>query len=148
VVRAISSWLSGAESAEPGRGRALGLPGSPASMGRRLGALAVDWLLAYGLAGLGLATGVVTPALLSTVVLVIWLALGAVGVRLFGFTPGQFGCGLRVATVGTADRRTGVGSGRAVVRVVLIALVVPALFVDADGRGLQDRATRTAVVRR
>jgi hypothetical protein len=30
----------------------------------------------------------------------------------------------------------------------MIALVIPALFVDFDGRGLQDRLTATAVVRR
>lgn len=44
--------------------------------------------------------------------------------------------------------RAHVGLGRAVARGMLIALVVPPLFTDADGRGLQDRATRTAVVRR
>ena len=33
-------------------------------------------------------------AMLSTAVLVIWLVLGAVSVRLFGFTPGQFALGL------------------------------------------------------
>lgn len=114
-------------------------------MGRRLLALAVDWLVAYGLAGLALAAGLGTPALLSTVVLVIWLLLGAVAVRLFGFTPGQFACGLRVASV---DRRMHVGLGRALVRGLLIALVLPPLFADADGRGLQDRVTATAVVRR
>jgi uncharacterized RDD family membrane protein YckC len=106
-------------------------------------ALAVDWLLAYGLAGLGLALGVVTSELLATAVLVIWLTLGAVAVRLFGFTPGQYACGLRVVAVDGA----GVGVVRAVVRGLLIALVVPPLFSDADGRGLQDRATATAVVR-
>ncbi len=123
--------------------------GSLASMGRRLTALAVDWLVAYGLAGLGLAAGVVTPALLATAVLVIWLLLGAVAVRLFGFTPGQFVAGMRVASVDQRlDRRSHVGTGRAAARVAMIALVIPALFVDADGRGLQDRVTRTAVVRR
>jgi hypothetical protein len=30
----------------------------------------------------------------------------------------------------------------------MIAFVIPALFVDVDGRGLQDRVTGTAVVRR
>jgi uncharacterized RDD family membrane protein YckC len=114
-------------------------------MGRRFVALLLDWLIAYGLAGLGLAGGLITPALLSTAVLVIWLVLGAVAVRLFSFTPGQFACGLLVASV---DRRLHVGLGRAVVRGLLLALVVPALFVDVDGRGLQDRVTGTAVVRR
>jgi hypothetical protein len=30
----------------------------------------------------------------------------------------------------------------------LIAPAVPALFIDSDGRGLQDKLTATAVVRR
>lgn len=114
-------------------------------MGRRLWALAFDWLVAYGLAALGMTFGVVTPAALATAVLVIWLLLGAVAVRLFGFTPGQFVCGLRVASV---DHRLHVGIGRAVLRGTMIALVIPALFVDGEGRGLQDQATHTAVVRR
>lgn len=71
--------------------------------------------------------------------------LGAVAVRLFGFTPGQFACELRVASV---DQRIHVGIGRAAVRGIMIALVVPPLFVDIDGRGVQDRLTGTAVVRR
>lgn len=153
MARAFSSWLSGPESAQPGPqtgypGQGAGLPehgpGSLARMGRRVFALLVDWLIAYGLAGLGVAFHLVTPAALATVVLVVWLVLGAVAVRLFGFTPGQYVCGVRVASV---DQR-GVGIGRAVARGVLVALVVPALFVDADRRGVQDRLTGTAVVRR
>ena len=35
---------------------------------------------------------------------------------------------------------------RAVVRTALLILLVPALLVDADGRGLHDRLTGTAVV--
>jgi hypothetical protein len=35
-----------------------------------------------------------------------------------------------------------------VVRGLLVALVVPPLFVDSDGNGLQDRVTLTSVVRR
>jgi len=41
-----------------------------------------------------------------------------------------------------------VGIGRLVVRGLLLSLVVPALFTDWDGRGLHDRASGTAVVRR
>jgi len=114
-------------------------------MGRRMVALALDWMVGYGLAGLGVAAGLVTPEYLATVVLGIWLVLGVAAVRLFGFTPGQYACGLRVVPVDGPG--LGVGVGRAAVRGLLIALVVPALFVDADGRGLQDRATATAVVR-
>jgi hypothetical protein len=46
------------------------------------------------------------------------------------------------------DNRLHVGTGRAAVRGLLIALVLPALFTDSDGRGIQDRFTATAVVRR
>jgi hypothetical protein len=73
------------------------------------------------------------------------LTLGALAVRLFEFTPGQFALGMRVASV---DDRLHVGLGRAAVRGVLIALVIPALFIDVDGRGIQDRLTATALVRR
>ncbi|MEO6793692.1 MAG: RDD family protein [Mycobacterium sp.] len=154
MSRTFSSWLSGPESAGPHLadrtpGERLGLPatgpGSLAPTGRRVLALVVDWLMAYGLAGLGSASGVVTPELLATMVLAIWLVIGAAAVRLFGFTPGQYVCGLRVIPVDGAG--VGVGAARALARGLLIALVVPALFADADGRGLQDRATATAVVR-
>ena len=130
-------------------GESLGIPqrgpGSLAPMGRRLGALMIDWLISYGLAALGLRFGMYSEHALATAVLVIWFVLGVVSVRLFGFTPGQLALGLRVTTV---DGRQAVGIGRAVVRGVLVGTVVPALFTDWDGRGLQDRLTATAVVRR
>jgi len=130
-------------------GESLGLPPSGprslAGFGRRLLALLVDWLIAYGLAALGMSLGWWALATLSTAVLVIWLVIGAVSVRLFGFTPGQLALGLMVISV---DDRLHVGIGRAVVRGLLIALVVPPLFTDSDGRGLQDRITATAVIRR
>lgn len=130
-------------------GESLGLPktgpGSLAPMGRRLGALVIDWLICYGLAALAMRLGAFSEHMLATAVLVIWFAVGAVSLRLFGFTPGQLAVGLHVVTV---DRGAAVGIGRAVVRGVLVGTVVPALFTDWDGRGLQDRLTATAVVRR
>ncbi len=129
-------------------GEVLGLPdsgpGSLARMGRRLSALLIDWLLSYGLGALALGFGVISKETLATAVLVIWLVLGVVAVRLFGFTPGQLALGLQVVTLD--GRRLGIG--RAVVRGLLISLVIPPLFTDWDGRGLQDRVTGTAVVRR
>ena len=116
-----------------------------AGFGRRILALFVDWLIAYGLAALAMSFGWLTPATLSTAVLVIWFVLGAVFVRLFSFTPGQLALGLMVVSV---DDRLHVGIGRAAVRGLLVALVVPPLFTDSEGRGLQDRLTATAVVRR
>lgn len=136
-----------AESRPAYPGETLGLPktgpGSLASMGRRLAALMIDWLIAYGLAALGLAIGLVSEPMLSSAVLVIWFVLGVVALRLFGFTPGQLALGLRVAAL---DERLGLG--RVALRGLLVALAIPALFTDWDGRGIQDRVTNTAVVRR
>jgi hypothetical protein len=158
MARTIGSWLSGPEPSESGSpdqgpndypGQRLGLPQSGprslARMGRRIAALFLDWLIAYGLAALAMTAGLVSMATLSTAVLVIWLVLGAVSVRLFGFSPGQFALGLWVVPT---DGRLHVGFGRALVRSVLIALVIPPLITDTDLRGLQDRITTTAVVRR
>ena len=152
MSREIGSWLSGPQSLgsnDGSPGQRLGLPsdgpGSLAGLGRRMAALAVDWLISYGLAGLLLAAGLVSTSFLATAVLVLWFFLGVVSVRLFGFTPGQYLLGLRVASV---DNRLHVGTGRAIVRGLLIALVIPALFTDSDGRGFSDRLTATAVVRR
>lgn len=130
-------------------GKALGFPqegsGSLAYTGRRVLALLVDWLIGYGLAGLALKFGLISMSMLSTAVLVVWLVLGVISLSLFGFTPGQLALGLIVVPVDGAQR---VGFVRALVRGLLVALVVPPLFTDADMRGLQDRVTGTAVVRR
>ena len=158
MPRTFGTWLSGPPLPDPGGaaqgasdypGQRLGLPqsgpGSLVGSGRRFCALLLDWLIGYGLAGLALSFDLLTIQWLSTAVLVIWLVLGVVAVRLFGFTPGQLALGLRVESV---DQRIHVGAGRALARGVLVALVVPPLFTDSDGRGIQDRATGTAVVRR
>ncbi|BBY15351.1 RDD family protein [Mycolicibacterium litorale] len=159
MARALGSWLSGPESNRgpggPGQppneypGHRLGLPdtgpGSIAWFGRRVAAMLVDWFIAYGLAALAMTVGLISMGVMSTAILVTWFVLGAVSVRLFGFTPGQYALGLMVVSV---DDRQHVGFGRAVVRGLLIALVIPALFTDADLRGLHDLATKTAVVRR
>jgi uncharacterized RDD family membrane protein YckC len=158
MPRTFGSWLSGpppseagdhAESAGEYPGQRLGLPPtgprSLARFGRRIGALLIDWLIAYGLAALGMTLGIVSMATLSTAVLIVWIVLGAISVRLFGFTPGQLAFGLVVVAV---DGQEHVGIGRAVARGLLIALVIPALVTDSDLRGLQDRTTNTAVVRR
>lgn len=164
MARTFSSWLSGPPPSESGTpaqgpndyaGQRLGLPesgpGSLVGTGRRLLALMIDWFIAYGLAGLLVTFGVITQEQFLYTwwgrgsVIVLWIVLGAIGVRLFTFTPGQFALGLKVASI---DHRINVGIGRALTRGLLVALVVPPLFGDTDGRGLQDRLTGTAVVRR
>jgi hypothetical protein len=163
MARSFGTWLSGPPPSDSGTpdegpndfpgqrlGRPQSGPGSLVGLGRRVGALLVDWFIAYGLASLAVTFGFVTTQnflmsqIGSTAVMGVWLVLGVVSVRLFGFTPGQYALGLRVDSV---DHRMHVGLGRALCRSLLIAFVVPALFTDADGRGLQDRLTGTAVVR-
>ena len=143
----MTEGLPGSRSSYPGE--RLGLPqsgpGSLAPMGRRLVALMIDWLISYGLGALAMAAGLFSERALATAVLVIWFVLGVVAVRLFSFTPGQLALGLQVASV---DGRVPVGLGRLTARGLLIATVIPALFTDSDGRGLHDRLSGTAVLRR
>ena len=155
MARPTASWLSGPEPQGDGDypGHQLGLPQtgsrSLARFGRRVLAILVDWLMSYGLAALAMAFGLISQALLPWAVQPIWFLLGVVSVRLYGFTPGQYVCGLVVVRVGPEKGVVGhVGLGRAAARGLLIALVIPPLIADADGRGLHDRVTSTAVVRR
>ncbi|WP_040834387.1 RDD family protein [Nocardia brevicatena] len=149
MARITGSWLSG-PSADPGDsandtypGELLGLPrkgvGSLPGMARRIGALFVDWMIALGISAL-----IVQGAAVSQLTLLVWALIGIGTVTLFGFTPGQYFLRLRVIRV---DVAAPVGFVRALGRQVLLVFVVPALFTDADGRGMHDRATGTAVVR-
>lgn len=149
MARITGSWLSG-PSADPGdsangtyAGELLGLPregvGSLPGMARRIGALFVDWMIALGISAL-----IVRGAAVSQLTLLVWALIGIGAVTLFGFTPGQYFLRLRVIRV---DAAAPVGFVRALGRQILLVFVVPALFTDADGRGMHDRATGTAVVR-
>jgi len=118
-------------------------PGSAAGFGRRLAALTVDWLLGYLIAGLFAGPDALASQEFSWTVLGVWFVLTAVAVAAFGITPGMALLGIRVASL----RSSLVGVPRAVLRTALIALVLPALARDADGRGWHDRAADTVVVR-
>ena len=151
--RITGSWLSGPQSAlhdgvEDGtyRGEELGLaesgPGALASSWHRCVGLLVDWLMCGGISLLFVQD--LQSSSLSTIVLLVWFVVGALTLAAFGFTPGQFITGLRVARVDGGAR---VGLLRALGRQILIVFLVPPLINDADGRGLHDRATGTALVR-
>lgn len=150
--QAIGSWLSGPRAAAEDmgvdfgyRGQRLGLPqsgpGSVARFGRRLGAVAIDWvgcqLIAYGLITHGdlRATGNWTLA--------VFVVLSVLTVATVGFTPGKRIVGLRVV----AEDGGRLGVARVLLRTVLLALVIPALVWDLDGRGLHDRLARAVQVR-
>jgi len=141
--------------AHPGGRRSEGHPGeqfgasptgagSVAGFGRRLAAVTVDWFLASFIAGLCAGPDPLGRGSdFSWVVLGVWFVLTAVPVAAFGVTPGMAALGIRVASLRSAL----VGVPRAVLRTALLALVIPALARDGDGRGWHDRAVGTIVVR-
>ena len=120
-------------------GRRFGLPeegsGSVASIGRRLVALLIDWLLC-------------TVIALAVFHSRLW-TLPIFGIETYlltaltGFTVGKRILSIRVVRV---DGRP-VGLVWALVRTILLLLVVPALITDRDLRGLHDRAANTIVIR-
>lgn len=122
--------------------------GSVAGWSRRLGALLIDWL-ACSMIALAFfyhptaghpADVLVTPRLWTPVVFGIEDFLLT---ALTGVTIGKRLLGLRVIRL---DGRP-VGLPRAFVRTMLLMLVVPAMMMDSDLRGLQDKAAGTIVVR-
>jgi uncharacterized RDD family membrane protein YckC len=151
VARWIDSWMPGAPVGEPSGkypGERLGLPadgvGAVAGFGRRLAALAIDWLLGYIIAGLFTGPNALADPSFSWTVLGVWFLLTAVPVAVFGASTGMTALGIRVAPLGGAAV---VGVPRALLRTALIALVIPAVIRDEDLRGWHDRATGTVVVR-
>ncbi len=109
-----------------------------ASLARRFGALLVDWLLCVLIAG-AFAKPTEAPWLApSVLVLEYGLFLG-----FFGQTPGMWVT--RIRCVSLADGRP-IGAPRALLRGLLLVLVVPALIMDEQRRGLHDRAAGSIVV--
>jgi hypothetical protein len=132
------------------RGEKLGLPadgpGSVAPVGRRSLAFVIDILVSGLVAGLfvrrddlpGVAGHL--PGQWSLLALAVDYVLGIV---LVGRTFGMYLTGLRVIRV---DARVPIGPLRAAARTLLLVLLIPAVVVDPDFRGLQDRLTSTAVI--
>jgi uncharacterized RDD family membrane protein YckC len=121
-----------------------GLGGEPGGLGRRLLALVIDWFACYavalvltGPAGFSSnGTALVTLAIFFVeVTLLTWLGSASFGQRILRLTVVRLGGG-RLGLLRTA------------VRTLLICLVLPPLVMDSDGRGLQDRAVGSVVLRR
>ena len=113
-------------------------PRSVASMGRRLGALLIDWVLCLIIARAflhGSSAPVLTLAIFGAEVYVL--------TALTGFTVGKRVLGIRVARL---DGKP-VGLLWALVRTLLLLTVIPPLVSDRDLRGLHDRAANTIVLR-
>ncbi len=129
-------------------GDRFGLPehgvSSAAGFGRRAAALTVDWLLGYLIAALFAGSDALATPGFSWLVMGTWFLITAAPVSVFGASAGMVALGIRVASI---DSAAVIGVPRAVLRTALIAVVVPPLVRDRDGRGWHDRATRTIVVR-
>jgi len=132
-------------------GQDLGLPeygaGSVSGWSRRLGALLIDWFAcsAIAIAFLYHPTAhysdvLVQPRLWTPVV------FGIEDFLLTAFTGATLGKRLLGIRVIRLDRRP-IGIPRAFIRTLLVLLVVPAMMMDRDLRGLQDKAAGTIVVR-
>ncbi|GGP54215.1 RDD family protein [Streptomyces abikoensis] len=150
--QAIGSWLSGPRAAAEDmgiefghRGERLGLPasgpGSVAPIGRRFGALVIDWALCMLIAYAFLAQGNQQRA--GNWALLIFLVLSLLTVGTVGCTPGKRLLGLRVIS----EDGTRLTLPRVLLRSVLLLLVIPAVIWDRDTRGLHDRLARAVQVR-
>lgn len=140
---------SGAAEPEPYPGERIGLPregrGSLATWGARLVALLLDWVISTVIAVLFFGSRVLSSDGWTS-----WMTMAAffvettVLVALAGGSAGQLLCRLAVVRLDDAP----VGFLRAALRAVMVCLVLPAVVIGTDRRGLHDLAAGTAVVNR
>jgi uncharacterized RDD family membrane protein YckC len=158
----MGSWLEGETPSTGGahRGARLGLPaegpGSLARLGRRVAALAIDWVACLAIAAAFFPAAGASGFFLSQgdpmATLGIFALENVLLVGTVGNTLGHRILGLQVRRAGVPPVTDAPAMPPnvllALVRTVLLCLVVPAVVWDADGRGLHDRVAGTAIVRR
>jgi uncharacterized RDD family membrane protein YckC len=110
----------------------------PANFGRRFGALLIDWALC-----LLVASFYADPRVVAWPPVAVLIVLNTVCIGLFGRTPGMALAGLRCISIADGGA---IGLPRALLRAVLLALLIPAVILDANRRGLHDRAAGSMVV--
>ena len=156
MARWTGTWLSGLDAAGVSlrpegdwRGKRYGLPedgpGSVATFGARLGAVLLD-SLAAGLVARLVKTAVEGDGFayrhgpgVAVFVLMYALLLPTLGQTI----------GMRIARLRVVRLSDGglLGLPAALLRGLLVALMLPALFTDRQGRGLHDKAVGSVVVR-
>ncbi|BEL09186.1 hypothetical protein Q0Z83_073770 [Actinoplanes sichuanensis] len=112
--------------------------GEAAGLGPRLGALVIDWVLC-----LLIASFYATPSEKAWPAVLVLVLANTFFLGLFGQTPGMRL--LRVRCVSYPDGGV-IGLGRGLLRAVLLALFVPAIILNGQGRGLHDRAAGSMMV--
>ncbi|WP_350346742.1 RDD family protein [Agromyces sp. G08B096] len=131
---------------EPSRwpGERLGLPasgrGSVARVGRRLGALAIDYGLAIVIA---LLFAPYQSAVHTWITLGLFALMQIVFIPTIGGSVGHRLLGMHVVPIAGGW----VGLWRPVVRTLLLVIVVPALVWDSDQRGFHDKVAGTVLIR-
>ncbi len=128
---------------------------STSLVGRRLVGVGIDWVLCLMISSAFFADPAIIgadPTAVERVLLAgapfatlaVWALQHLVLVATLGTTIGHRVMGVRVVRV---DGAPYVGVLKALIRTALLALVIPAVVWDSDGRGLHDRAAGTRVVR-
>jgi uncharacterized RDD family membrane protein YckC len=114
------------------------------SLGRRIGALFIDWIIAALSAAAITGTAVSGQGASSPFIpLAAFFVEVSLLTGLLGITIGKRIFGLRVEG---PDGR-GIGLPRAMVRTALLCLVIPAIVMTDDRRGLHDIAAKSRVTR-
>ena len=133
------------DSAADWPGKELGLPASGprsvARFGRRLAAIAIDWVIATVLSLAFFRSGPWQTDPLIT--LAVFAAVQIVFLLLLNGGVGHIVLRMRVVPVRPAP----LGLWRPVVRTLLLCLAVPALIMDKNQRGLHDVLAGTVLVR-
>lgn len=114
-----------------------------AGFGRRLAALSIDWFASLGVAVLVFRQYAYGSADSMIATVVVFYAEIVLFTFLLGASFGQKILGLRVVSVQGGR----LPLWRIAARTFLILLVIPALVLDSDGRGLHDRLLGSQVVR-
>jgi uncharacterized RDD family membrane protein YckC len=114
-------------------------PGAIAGMGRRVGALFIDWLVCSLIVLVAIRPPDSQAGLWT---LCLFAAQDFIFTGLAGVTLGKQLLRIRVIRLDG-----GMIAGWALLRTLLLLTVVPPLLTDRDLRGLHDRAANTAVVR-
>ncbi|UIP58542.1 RDD family protein [Agromyces marinus] len=124
-------------------GERLGLPeegpNSVARLGRRIGALLIDWAIANVIA---LLVGPYASNAQSWAALGIFALMQILLIPTIGGSIGHRLLGMRVVPI----RGGWIGLWRPVVRTALLVVVVPALVWDSDQRGFHDKIAGTVLI--
>ncbi|MFB9236162.1 RDD family protein [Plantactinospora siamensis] len=110
----------------------------PASLGRRFGALLIDWVLCLLIGGL-----IADPVRAGWPPVLVLIIEYGFFIGLFAQTPGMFLTRIRCVDHSHGGR---IGIPRALLRGLLLALLVPALIMDDQRRGWHDRLAGSIMI--